>query len=179
MSVVFRQRAFSLVEVAVALGVIAFALIAILGMLPVTIASNQSSVEETRATALLTLIHADLLNSSPTANGGKSLQFGFQLPYEGSGASRSFAAVLPNHIGPGYTSGLDDAERPVPLESSSPPRFQASVIYTKIPVAGSLEPMEARLVVNWPGRTDVSSPVDLTTATVGGFVEAFVTFPAP
>ena len=45
-----RGGGFSLVEVALALGVVAFALVAILGMVPVAIDAAQQSRDETRAT---------------------------------------------------------------------------------------------------------------------------------
>lgn len=46
----FSQHAFSLVEIALALGVMGFALVAILGMVPVAVESARESREETRAT---------------------------------------------------------------------------------------------------------------------------------
>lgn len=46
----YSQRAFSLVEIALALGVVGFALVAILGMVPVAVESARESRAETRAT---------------------------------------------------------------------------------------------------------------------------------
>ena len=44
-----RQRAFSLVEVVLALGVISFAIVAILGVLPVGLSTSHSAQDDTRA----------------------------------------------------------------------------------------------------------------------------------
>ena len=51
---------FSLVEVVLAIGVAAFALIAILGMLPVATKTQQASVEQTKANAIISYIVDEL-----------------------------------------------------------------------------------------------------------------------
>jgi uncharacterized protein (TIGR02598 family) len=50
------NRAFSLVEVVLALGVVAFAIVAILGMFPIALTSNRSSINESRAAELVRAI---------------------------------------------------------------------------------------------------------------------------
>lgn len=62
-----RLKAFSLVEVALALGVAAFALVAIFGLLPVGINTNYSSIQQTAATNIATAIIADLQNAPNAA----------------------------------------------------------------------------------------------------------------
>lgn len=47
-----RSRAFTLVEVVLALGVVSFAAVAILGLFPIALTSNRSSSTEARATQL-------------------------------------------------------------------------------------------------------------------------------
>ncbi len=55
-----RLPAFSLIEVVLALGIIAFALVAILGMIPVALESNRASIDETRATEIAGQVFATL-----------------------------------------------------------------------------------------------------------------------
>jgi uncharacterized protein (TIGR02598 family) len=55
-----RPLAFSLIEVVLALGVIAFALVAILGVFPTGLAANRSSISDTRASQLLSAITATI-----------------------------------------------------------------------------------------------------------------------
>lgn len=178
-----------MVEVALALGVIAFALLSVVALLPIGVKSNQISAEETRATGILTLLEADLRNTSPTANQGKSLLFGLVLPYDydpGSG-ERRLTAPSTNNLSIGNSTGLDEDETPVALSAKPRPRYQASVIYTKAPPSG-FAPLEARLIVNWPA-VDLSDPslssedkkiAALTDPSkTSGYVEAYVTFPAP
>src|SRR5438309_8887041 len=56
----FARSGFSLIEVVLALGVAAFALIAILGMLPVGVKTQQGSVNQTKANAIISQIIDDL-----------------------------------------------------------------------------------------------------------------------
>lgn len=170
-----------MVEVATALGIIAFALLAILALLPMGIKSNQISTEETRAVNILSAVAADLGNTHPSVNGGKSMLFGFALPYAINSAGRKV-------LNPGMTSpatvldnsnsiGLDEGENKVDI--STRPPFRASVIYTRIPEPGRPGPIQARLIVSWPGGAGASID-DLTNpAVVGGSVEAIVSFSEP
>ena len=57
---------FSLIEVVLALGIIAFALVAILGVFPTGLSSNRTSVSDTRAAALANAIFATIDAQSNT-----------------------------------------------------------------------------------------------------------------
>jgi type II secretory pathway pseudopilin PulG len=58
------ERGFSLVEVATAIGVISFALVALVGMFPVGLDNSRRAVSETRATELLKMV-VTTLQSEP------------------------------------------------------------------------------------------------------------------
>lgn len=171
-----------MVEVALALGVIAFALLSVVALLPIGVKSNQVSAEETRATGILTMLEADLRNSDPGAPQGKSLMFNLLLPYS-LDADPAF-----NSISIGNTTCLRDDESPVAFSSTDRPRYQASVIFTRGSLVTGYAPLEARLIVNWPA-VDLSDPAlsseDKKIAALtdpsktSGYVEAYVTFPSP
>jgi Tfp pilus assembly protein PilV len=58
-----RQRslsAFSLVEVTLALGVAAFCLIAVFGLMPVGVQTNRNATSQTAATAIMTSVVSDM-----------------------------------------------------------------------------------------------------------------------
>jgi hypothetical protein len=171
-----------LVEVALALGIMAFALLSILALLPIGVKSNQISAEEARAVNLLGLLEADLRNTHPSANAGKSLLFGLSLPYgvSSSGDYQWAVTAKTSSLQSGInTAGLDEGERVVPLTGTERARYQASVIYTVVPAPGSLEVLQARLVVNWPSVPNPSM-ADLTDPSkVRGWVETLVNFPSP
>ena len=59
-------KAFSLIEIVLALGIIAFALVGIMGLFPVAMKSAQESQRETRATHIAQQIFSDLRTGSPT-----------------------------------------------------------------------------------------------------------------
>jgi type II secretory pathway pseudopilin PulG len=177
------ERGFSLVEIAIALGVVSFALLSVMALLPVGIQTNHISTEETRATSLLTVLEADLRNSGYNAsNNGTSYIFKFPTPYLYASATATTpafnTAVLNGILGAGQTTGLTEAEALVPAATGV--RYQVSVIYTKVPTAPSLSPVEARLIINWPCQAATATPANLVNlATGGGYVESYVTFPAP
>ena len=178
-----RAKAFSLVEMALALGIATFALVSLLALLPVGIKTNQVSTEETRAVFLLSALEADLRNTHPQATGnGTSQLFGLVLPYkmDALGARTAANTAVPmGLVSPACSVGLNDDEKPVPYSGSPRPRYQATVLYTKVPAAGSSAPIQARLIVNWPAVPD-ANPAKLTSLkSVAGYVEAYVTFPAP
>jgi uncharacterized protein (TIGR02598 family) len=56
----FKAAAFSLVEVTLALGVAAFCLIAVLGLLPTGLKTQQNSIEQTTANTIVSQIVGDL-----------------------------------------------------------------------------------------------------------------------
>ncbi len=175
-----RIWGFSLVEVVLALGIMAFCLMALIALLPMGIKSNQISAEEIRAVNLLGLLEADLRNTHPSANSGKSRLFGLALPYStnADGSTACNLSLPTNSVSASTSTGLQDNEMPISYTANPRPRYQASVIYSSLPAAGSLAPFQARLVINWPA-TNTTSPRELTTGLGGGFVEASVTFPAP
>lgn len=60
------RRAFSLVEVVLALGVISFAIVAILGMVPTALQTGHSAQDETRATQIAQTIFSALASQAST-----------------------------------------------------------------------------------------------------------------
>src|SRR5213080_4759006 len=69
-----RTGAFSLVEVTLALGVAAFCLIAVFGLMPVGLQTNRNATSQTAATNIMAAVVADL-RATPTA-ATTSTQFG-------------------------------------------------------------------------------------------------------
>lgn len=60
------RRGFSLFEVVLALGVISFAIVAILGVLPTGLQTNKSSQDETRATQIAQTVLSSVASQAPT-----------------------------------------------------------------------------------------------------------------
>ena len=70
-----KTSGFSLVEVTLAIGVAAFALLAVMAMLPVGLKTQQASVQQTTATAISTQIVSDLTAALRLPPGLESKQF--------------------------------------------------------------------------------------------------------
>ena len=69
-----REDAFSLVEVTLALGIAAFCLIAVFGLMPVGVQTNRNATSQTAATNIIAAVVADL-RATPRTNLTSS-QFG-------------------------------------------------------------------------------------------------------
>src|SRR5438128_2540923 len=72
-----RVQAFSLVELTLALGVAAFCLLAVFGLMPIGVQTNRNATSQTRATNIIAALTADLRATPKTAGTwtGTSSQF--------------------------------------------------------------------------------------------------------
>lgn len=81
-------RAFSLVEITLALGVAAISLMAIVALLPVGLQTSYSAIEQTASNDILAAVIADLRGTAPTSPRGTiatSAQFGLNIPGNSDG----------------------------------------------------------------------------------------------
>lgn len=129
--------AFTIVEIALAIGVAAFGLLAIIALLPVGIGSIRDSAEEIAALSLAYTITADI-GSSSEARMATSHRYGLSLPDPGSAP---VAAVL-------YL-----AESGLAADPPSNARYRFDVLM-KPPTAGSGAPMSAHVRATWPPAAD-------------------------
>jgi len=154
-----RPHAFSLVEVTLAIGVAAFCLIAVFGLLPVGLQTNRNATSQTVATNIIAFVVADLRANfknqgiwrSPllcmTLGNTTTLYFDSQSRCSGNLAGST------NPCGGGFSPVLQTRYR---------------VIITFPPSTGNLT--YADLKVTWP------SPVDPATTTPSGSAEMFAAF---
>ena len=140
---------FSLVEVTLALGVAAFCLIALFGLLPLGVQTNQSSISQTAAASVLSSVVADL-RATPKAS-STSPQYDITF---------GIAKFL-------Y---FDSEGRDVSLtDPNAAPRYRVTITFPPGPV-GAFAPTFVSLKVTWPAL------VDPATTTPAGFVETFAAF---
>src|SRR5262245_18920339 len=128
----YKSSAFSLVEVTLALGVAAFCLIALFGLIPVSMQTNRNATSQTAATSIIAGVEADL-RATPTAN-ATSAQFGITF---GTNATLYFD-------GAGQATTL--------LTTNS--RYQLNVTWNNAPPTGS---QYADLKVTWPATATVAN----------------------
>ena len=129
--------AFSLVEVCIAMGLAAFCLVAILGLLPTGISTDQATVEQTAASGIASAIVADL-RSTPLSS-AKSTNYGINIP----GTSGIYQQIK---LG-------DDGSL---ITSSAQPRYLAYVTVTS-PAAGTKAVTPVSILITWPAAADLNN----------------------
>jgi uncharacterized protein (TIGR02598 family) len=137
--------AFSLVEITLALGVAAFALLAILGMLPTSLKTQQASVQQTTANQIISQIFSDLradlrLPPGLASHEGDS---GFQL--HGHWA---------NMLQPDTLYFTQEGKQTGNVNGSPPTDavFRAVITYNPLPPTQTTS--LANIVVSWPAQVD-------------------------
>ena len=159
----YRSRlsnAFSLVEVTFALGVAAFCLIAVFGLLPVGVQANRNATSQTVATNILAAVVSDL-RATPNSL-ATSAQFAIGIP-----ANAAAPADPPPCSGTQtlYFTGAGQAAAAMSTDS----RYRLIVTFVRNP-AGATAATYAKLKVSWPAA------VDPCTTTPSGAVEMFAAF---
>lgn len=140
---------FSLVEVTLALGLAGFCLIALFGLLPLGIQTNQSSASQTAAASVLSSVVADLRATPKTSPTSPQYDITF-------GTSKFLY--------------FDSEGRAVaPTDSNVTPRYRTTITFPTSPV-GTFAPTFVSLKITWPASADPA-----TTAPTG-LVETFAAF---
>lgn len=137
---------FSLVEVTLALGIAAFCLLALFGLLPLGLQANQNSISQTAAASVLSSVIADLRATSKTSLTSSQYDITF-------GVTKSL-----------YFDG--EGRTVTPTDPSATPRYRVTISFPASP-AGAFAPTFVNLKLTWPAL------VDPATSTPAGFVEMF------
>lgn len=146
-----RSSAFSLVEVSIALGIAAFCLLAIFGLLPIGLTSNQMSVEQTSAGSMAASITADL-RATPVLkdNDGNNLpaiseRFKITIPPSGTATHTLFLTEDGKMVGALNANADPDLN----------PRFRAALVFTAPPDNSPQgRATSVRLIITWPAMAD-------------------------
>jgi type II secretory pathway pseudopilin PulG len=153
---------FSLVEVALALGVAAFCLITVLGLMPAALRTQQTSTEQTTANAILSAQAADLRAAVRYPPGLQDKLNTQQKTINDHWQSRATPDKLYFTIN-GAQTGVVDAS-PIPSDAV----FRLTLTYLFPP---SETTSLAGLTVSWPAAVD---PSDASTGTPAGMVQTFI-----
>ena len=153
---------FSLVELTLALGIAAFCLIAVFGLIPVAALTNRNATSQTRATNITAAVIADL-RATPRTNSA-SLQFA--IPFS-TNTTRYFDSQAQ------CSCDLPGSQKPNPLTRTCSsvwnpalqPRYRLTITWS-----GSTSLPYADLKATWPAATDP------TTITPTGSTEMFAAF---
>jgi uncharacterized protein (TIGR02598 family) len=139
---------FSLVEVTLALGVAALCLLAVFGLFPIGLKTQQAAIEQTAATRIISAAVSDLRNTGRLA--ASSPLFSVSLPANTVSSSSALYFDTEGHASPA-------------LGAAS--RYRLTITFTANSTAGRGATF-AHLLVSWPAAAN--------TADAGGIAETFV-----
>lgn len=166
-----RVHAFSLVELTLAIGIAAFCLLAVFGLMPIGVQTNRNATSQTRATNIMAAVIADLRATPKTAGTwtGTSSQFCITIP-----AIPTVAPITLYFDSEGRCSN-DVAGLTSPCLVTWDPalqtRYQLNITFSQqnpTPVLPALPTIYADLRVTWPAAA--------TQANAGGSAEMFAAF---
>jgi Tfp pilus assembly protein PilV len=153
-----KSAAFSLIEVTLALGVAAFCLIAVFGLMPVGVQTNRNATSQTSATNIMAAVVADLRATPKTATTSTQLALGF------SGCTPPSSAQLYFDSEGQVIARCNCCNDTIDNSQGTNPRYRWSVTYPTSPTGLPY----LNLKVTWPGAA--------TPANASGSVETLAAF---
>ena len=135
-----QATAFTLVEVTIALGVAAFCLLAVFGLMQSGLMSEKATIGQTVANDVLSTLFADL-RSTPATNPVSQV---FQVSLADQDLAKAQTLYFTESLKPTGALGT-------PPTADS--RYRAT-IGIKAPAAPGTAPTQARIVVSWPAASD-------------------------
>jgi uncharacterized protein (TIGR02598 family) len=139
----YRNKAFSLLEVVIALGVVTVGIVGILGVIPTALQSGKSAQDETRAAHIAQSVFGSLVAQAPSQFTNVQIRLS-------DGATLSPAIDLRTTLSPAVTLYADNDGK---LTYSATNAAYTIPIYTNTSVPGFTDPGTANLVtvrVLWP-----------------------------
>jgi uncharacterized protein (TIGR02598 family) len=153
--------AFSLVEIVIALGVAAFCLIAVMGMLPIGLKTQQASVKQTTANSIISQIEGKLRAATRVPPGQEDRTDSKWLlhPHTGGGPwdptpDTLFFTNEGNSVGSALTTNSI---------------YRATISYYAPPTPGYSTSL-ADITVSWPPQFDPTNPASVLLGKVETFI---------
>jgi uncharacterized protein (TIGR02598 family) len=151
-----RVHAFSLVEVAIALGIAGFCLLAVFGLMPIGVQTNRNSTSQTAAAGILSSVLADIRTAAKaTPSATPSPLYNINVPARGN------SNTTPQTL---YFDGTGQFTTSLGPNS----RYQLNVTFPTNPDPGTLKTTYAAVKVTWPAAA--------ATANASGLAEMFGAF---
>ena len=138
---VCQSDGFSLIEVTLAMGVAAFCLLGILALFPISLATNQITIQQTADTNLARAIAADLRATPNTS--ATSPRYGITIPSTGSATHTIF-------LQDDGTAGTQDVDA-VPSQN---PRYRATITFAAPTNSSQKTATGVRILLTWPALAD-------------------------
>jgi type II secretory pathway pseudopilin PulG len=144
-----RGRAFTLIEVTLALGVAGFCLVSVFGLLPVGLMSNQASLEQTAAANIATGILSDLNCAQPLGT-SMTPHYGISIPATGTTSASGTGTTL-------YLAadGSASATGHIVVTGTAVSRYCATIGFYP-PAAGQRNSTAVRILITWPAGSNAT-----------------------
>ena len=144
-----RPSGFSLVEVTLALGIAAFCLVAIFGLLPTSFRTNQITIQQTADTTLARAIAADLQATTKTTppTDQNSPRYGITFPATGTASHTIFLREN------GTAAGAQDSD----ADPSQNPMYRATITFNAPANTSQKTATGIRIRLTWPALADKSA----------------------
>jgi type II secretory pathway pseudopilin PulG len=154
------KGAFSLIEVTLALGVAGFCLISVFGLLPLGLASNQVSLNQTVAANITSAIQSDLNCAQPLGS-GTTPHFGFSIP--AAGATNTLETIYLTADGIATQLGA------IPTTTGTAvSRYRATLWFSSPATIGQRTATAVRILITWPALAD-SAPASIPQYYIGSY----------
>ena len=140
----WMRSGFSLVEVTLALGIAAFCLLALFGLLPIGLSSNQAAVEQTTAAGVAMQLVSELREMPTTSTKTAVLK----LPFTTSTSASANPSSIRYFAATGSPSGTDGTQ--FVASGADESRYRACVGL----LGSSTGTVSVRIVVAWPAIAD-------------------------
>ncbi len=144
--IVSKKAAFSLVEVALSLGIAGFCLVAVIGLLPVGVNSEQNASEQMAAGSILTHVLSDLRATPITSPPGAAVataQYAVPIP----ASTKTTSAAFVRYFG-------DTAQQFTVSPQVGTSRFRLTVNFLHPSNQSARGATLATLLVTWPPQID-------------------------
>jgi len=131
--------AFSLIEVVIAIGICSVCFVALIGLIPIGLSTNQQSIQQTAAANLASAVAADLRATTTGTNA--SAFYGVTFPAPPATTGTSF-----------FLNGDGSVNtRSIP---SMPPMFRVTVGIYQAPATSDRAASSASILITWPALAD-------------------------
>ena len=153
--------AFSLVEITLAMGVAAFCLLAVMGMLPIGLKTQKASVQQTTANSIISQIEGKLRAATrvPPGQEDKTDSKWLLHPHTGGGPWNPEPDVLY------FTNEGNSVGSAVTSDSI----YRATITYFQPPTPGYSTSL-ADITVSWPPQFDPTNPASVLLGKVETFI---------
>lgn len=141
-------KAFSLAEVTLALGIAAICLLAIFGLLPVGLNSNQASIEQTAAASFAKAIVSDLRNT-PVISDPPPISPFYEIPFPTDSAVASHTIWLTE-------TGASAASIDSQITPTSNAKYRVFLTLTPPPPSTKAATI-VRILISWPALGEIKT----------------------